>query len=121
MHAICLIRDIENVYVHDTDIQDSQYFKKSAAKPFKNMNVEIMSNPHDVCYKSDIIVTATCIDKSTLPIVYNKWIKEGIHINAVGGDSPNKVELEKSLIERSKIIVDFQDQAVYEGESQQIP
>jgi ornithine cyclodeaminase/alanine dehydrogenase-like protein (mu-crystallin family) len=35
--------------------------------------------------------------------------------------TPNKVELEKSLLEKAKIIVDLMDQAVYEGESQQIP
>lgn len=121
LHAISHVRNIETVYIFDTDIQASKSFKKSAKNLFKDLNVHIVSNPRDVCYKSDIIVTATCKDKDTSPIVKNKWVTEGTHINAVGGDSPRKIELEKSLIDRSKIIVDFQDQAVYEGESQQIP
>ncbi len=120
LHAISLVRDIESVFIYDTDILASSSFKKSAEKLFKNMKVEILLNSKEVCNKSDILVTATCKDKDTAPIVYDKWIRDGIHINAVGGDSPNKIELEKSLVERSKVIVDFQDQAVYEGESQQI-
>jgi ornithine cyclodeaminase/alanine dehydrogenase-like protein (mu-crystallin family) len=98
----------------------SYSFKKTAEKLFKNIKVEILSTSKQVCHKSDIFVTATCKDKDTSPVVYDKWIRDGIHINAVGGDSPNKIDLEKSLVERSKVIVDFQDQTVYEGESQQI-
>ncbi|MGC1932566.1 MAG: hypothetical protein WA667_26630 [Candidatus Nitrosopolaris sp.] len=79
------------------------------------------SNSESICSESDILVTVTCKEKNTSPIVYNEWIHDGTHINAVGGDSPNKVELEKSLLERAKVIVDFIDQAVYECESQQIP
>ena len=108
LHAISHVRNIETVYIFDTDIQASKSFKKSAKNLFKDLNVHIVSNPRDVCYKSDIIVTATCKDKDTLPVVKNKWVTEGTHINAVGGDSPRKIELEKSLIDRSKIIVDFQ-------------
>lgn len=84
------------------------------------MEVNIASNSQDVCSKSDIFVTATCKDKNNSPIVYDKWIEDGTHINAIGGDASNKIELEKSLLERSKIVVDFKDQAVYEGEVQQI-
>lgn len=58
--------------------------------------------------------------KFTQPVVYDKWVNHGKHINAVGGDSPDKFELEKSLILRSKLVVDFIDQAVVEGETQQI-
>ncbi|MDR4492367.1 MAG: hypothetical protein MRJ97_15835 [Candidatus Nitrosocosmicus sp.] len=107
--------------MYDTDEQASKSFKKSAENLFgRYLDIQIITNPLDVCLHSDIIVTATCKDKYTTPVVKNEWVSEGTHINAIGGDSPNKVELEKSLIERSKVIVDFIDQAVYEGESQQI-
>ncbi|HSA75697.1 MAG TPA: hypothetical protein VLE21_05860 [Candidatus Nitrosocosmicus sp.] len=121
LHAISIVRNIETVYVYDTDQHASESFKKSAKNLFKNIDINIASSPQEVCSLSNILVTTTCKDKYTAPIVKNEWVSEGTHINAVGGDSPNKVELEKSLIERSKVIVDFIDQAVYEGESQQIP
>lgn len=120
LHAISLIHNIKKVYVYDLDFNASVSFKKSAENICKDLEVNISSNSQEVCSKSDILVTATCKDKNTLPIIYDKWIEDGKHINAIGGDSPNKIELEKSLLERSKIVVDFKDQAVYEGEVQQI-
>lgn len=121
LHAISMVRNIENAYIYDTDEQASRSFKKSAENLFgRDLDIHIIKSPQDVCTHSDIIVTATCKDKYATPIVKNKWVSEGTHINAIGGDAPNKVELEKSLIDRSKVIVDFIDQAVYEGESQQI-
>jgi ornithine cyclodeaminase/alanine dehydrogenase-like protein (mu-crystallin family) len=115
IHSISLVRDIKRVYAYDIDFEASKSFKRSDEKIFDNLDIIIASNSESVCIKSDILVTATCKEKNTLPVVYNEWIQDGKHINAVGGDSPNKVELEKSILERAKIIVDFIDQAVYEG------
>jgi ornithine cyclodeaminase/alanine dehydrogenase-like protein (mu-crystallin family) len=120
IHSISLVRDITRVYAYDTDFDASKSFKRTTERLFKDMEITVASNPKSLCCESDILVTATCKEKNTSPIVHNEWIYDGTHINAVGGDSPNKVELEKSLLERAKVIVDFKDQAVYEGESQQI-
>jgi ornithine cyclodeaminase/alanine dehydrogenase-like protein (mu-crystallin family) len=120
IHAISLVRDIKKVYAYDTDFEASKSFKRTTERLFKDLEITVASNPKSICCESDILVTATCKEKNTPPMVYNEWIYDGTHINAVGGDSPNKVELEKSLLERAKVIVDFMDQAVYEGESQQI-
>lgn len=121
LHAISLVRNIESVHIYDIHKQASESFKESAENLSRNIgtDINIHTNPKDVCLHSDIIVTATCKDKYTIPIVKNEWITEGTHINAIGGDSPNKVELDKQLIDRSKLIVDFIDQAIYEGEAQQ--
>ena len=43
-----------------------------------------------------------------------------IHINAVGSDFPGKVELPLSLLKSSKVVPDFLDQAVIEGECQRL-
>jgi ornithine cyclodeaminase len=120
LHAISLVRNIQNVYIYDTDRYASKSLKKSINKLFKNVDVHISSHSQDVCSHSDILVTATCKDKYTHPIIKNEWVAEGTHINAIGGDSPNKIELDKLLIDRAKLIVDFKDQAIYEGETQQV-
>jgi ornithine cyclodeaminase len=39
----------------------------------------------------------------------------------VGGVFPNEVELEKSLIERAKVIVEFKDRTTYKGKAQHVP
>ena len=118
LHAISLVRDIKKVYAYDIDIEASNSFKKTVEERF-GMPV-ILADTEVTTRESDIVVTVTCKEKNTPPVVYNEWVKPGTHINAVGGDSPNKVELEKSLIERAKLVVDFKDQAIYEGEAQQV-
>jgi ornithine cyclodeaminase len=44
-----------------------------------------------------------------------------MHINKIGGDSPGKTELDPSLIEKSKIVVELLEQTMIEGEIQQCP
>jgi ornithine cyclodeaminase/alanine dehydrogenase-like protein (mu-crystallin family) len=118
LHALSLVRDIKTVYAYDTDKAATESFKKTVEK-LLGVKVRV-TDEEIVSRQSDVIVTVTCKERNTPPVVYNKWVANGVHINAVGGDSPNKVELEKSLVERSKLVVDFRDQAVYEGEAQQV-
>ena len=111
---------MESVSLFDIDRTASRSMGKSAKKLIKDLEIHIETDIKKICEQSDIIVTATCKDKNTPPLVKDKWIKEGTHLNAVGGDAPGKIELEKKLLQRSKLVVDFRDQAVYEGESQQV-
>lgn len=117
LHAISLVRDVEKVFAFDIDSKALQDFKEAAER--LGFKVEL-TDSETLCRNSDILVTTTCKKKDTPPVVYNSWINDGSHINAVGGDSPRKTELEKELVLRSKLTVDFIDQATYEGEAQQV-
>ncbi len=44
---------------------------------------------------SDVVVTATM---STSPIVKGSWLSKGVHITAMGSDSPEKQELESDVL-----------------------
>ncbi|MND56031.1 L-lysine cyclodeaminase [compost metagenome] len=44
----------------------------------------------------------------------------GVHINAVGGDCPGKTELNKDILLRSDIFVEYPPQTRIEGEIQQL-
>lgn len=48
-------------------------------------------------------------------------VGEGIHINAIGGDSPGKTELHQGILERSDVFVEYTPQTRIEGEIQQMP
>lgn len=120
LHAISRIRDIDKVYAYDIDKNASQSFKGSAEHIIKIVDTQIVDHVADLCEESDIIVTVTCKEKNTPPILLNKWITNGIHINAIGGAYLNQVELEKSLIDRSKLVVDFKHPPINVGERQQV-
>ena len=47
-------------------------------------------------------------------------IGSGVHINAVGGDSPGKTEIARDILLRSDIFVEFPPQTRIEGEIQQL-
>lgn len=63
---------------------------------------------------SDIVVTATM---STTPIVKADWLKRGVHITAVGSDSPEKQELETKILGiADKVVADSVKQCSELGE-----
>ena len=45
----------------------------------------------------------------------------GVHINAVGGDCPGKTEVDREILLRSEIFVEYPPQTRVEGDIQQLP
>lgn len=77
-------------------------------------NVVPSSTAEEAVEGSDIIVTATM---SSTPIVKASWIGKGVHITAMGSDSPEKQELETKVLGKAdKIIVDSLRQCAALGE-----
>jgi ornithine cyclodeaminase len=68
---------------------------------------------------AQIISTATA-DKKLAQILTDNMVGSGVHINAVGGDSPGKTELARDILLRSDIFVEFPPQTRIEGEIQQL-
>ena len=68
---------------------------------------------------ADIVTTATA-DKQNATILTDNMIGSGVHINAVGGDSPGKTELHRDILLRASIFVEYTPQTRVEGEIQQL-
>ena len=66
------------------------------------------------------IVTTATADKRLATILTDNMIGAGVHINAVGGDSPGKTELARGILLRSEIFVEYPPQTRLEGEIQQL-
>ena len=63
---------------------------------------------------SEIVVTATM---SSAPIVKASWLGKGVHITAMGSDSPEKQELETAILGMAdKVVVDSLKQCASLGE-----
>jgi ornithine cyclodeaminase len=60
------------------------------------------STPEEVCCAADILITAT---PSRAPIVRADWLQPGVHVTAVGSDSPGKQELEAACLARADLVV----------------
>lgn len=109
--------NIESVRYFDID----PHAMKKFAYNLKDQSFTLIPCDHAqaVLDNVDIITTATAA-KAQTHILENAWIKEGLHINGIGGDCPGKTELDKAILLRTKTVVEFLPQSKLEGEIQQV-
>ncbi|OGT33490.1 MAG: ornithine cyclodeaminase [Gammaproteobacteria bacterium RIFCSPHIGHO2_02_FULL_39_13] len=108
--------DIDTVKYFDLDGIAMEKFSRN----LKNQQFKLVrcDSAKDVLENVDVITTATA-NKSSAIILENNWIQNGLHINGIGGDCPGKTELDKKILERAKIVVEYLPQSRIEGEIQQ--
>lgn len=115
VRAISLVRDIEEVRYFDIDALAMDKFKNNLRGfPFRLVRC---INAEETVRGADIITTCTAC-RAQVDVIKNEWIKEGVHINGIGGDSEGKTEMEFPILSRSKIVVEYFDQCAGEGEIQ---
>ena len=61
---------------------------------------------------ADVVVTVT---NSAEPVLKRKWLKDGVHINAVGACFPNARELDSATVAASSFFVDRRESAENEA------
>ena len=94
--------------VSETAIDEFLKYAKGLGVP-----IDPVSSVKECVSDADVIVTTT---PATQPVVSDKWVPEGAHINAIGADAPGKEELDPQLLLRARIIVDDMEQAIHSGE-----
>ena len=115
VHAHMLVRDIKTVRYFDIDPDAMQKFQKN----MQELEIEFIScsSNEEAVQGADVIVVCTACKKH-VDVVYDAWINEGVHVNGLGGDCPGKTEVQQELLYRSKIVVEFMEQSLIEGEIQ---
>jgi ornithine cyclodeaminase len=58
--------------------------------------------PQAVCDAADVLITTT---PSREPFIRAAWLREGMHVTAVGADSPGKQELDAECLDRADLVV----------------
>lgn len=101
------------------DIDDSAMDKFEANMGGKGFAITRCADTHEAVKRADIVTTCTA-DKKAAKILTENMVGQGIHINAIGGDCPGKTELEKSILLKSDIFVEYPEQTWIEGEIQQL-
>lgn len=65
-------------------------------------DVRAANTVEELCAAADVLMTAT---PARDPLVRAEWLHEGMHINAVGSDSPGKQELAAECLRRADLVV----------------
>ncbi len=110
-----LVRDIQEVRYFDIDPEAMEKFHKNMSG--KGLKLTACKDAEEAVYRADIITVCTAC-KAHVDVIKNDWVKSGTHINGIGGDCPGKTELEVSILPRCKIMVEYFEQSLIEGEIQ---
>jgi ornithine cyclodeaminase len=102
------------------DIERSASEKCARNLSGTGIDCTICPSAEDAVVGAEIVTTVTA-DKQYATILTDNMIGPGVHINAVGGDSPGKTELHADILRRSSIFVEYPPQTRIEGEIQQLP
>ena len=115
--ALQLVRDITEVRYFDIDPLAMDKFEKNMGN--KHLKLVRCKNAQEATKGADII-TVCVAAKAHIDVIKNEWVKEGVHINGLGGDTVGKTELELSILFRSRIVVEYFEQSFVEGEIQRL-
>ncbi|MBP6822686.1 MAG: ornithine cyclodeaminase family protein [Acidobacteria bacterium] len=110
--AVCAVRQISEVKVYSRKPENRERFCQQMAAELGIANIHPVEKP-EAAADSDIIITIT---NSREPVVLGEWLKPGVHINAAGGNSVLRREVDDEAVKRSAFIaVDSLDQAKIES------
>ena len=100
--AACTVRDIERVYVYDLYPEAR---KKFAEDMTEKLGIEVLpaESGEEACKDADIVLTATTSPK---PVLNRKWLKERVHVSAIGAFYPDWRELDTATVAEAKLVID---------------
>ncbi len=113
--ATALVRDIKTIRYHDIDPAAMKRFEKNMQA--YDFNLVACASNEEAVKNADIITVCTAC-KAHATVIENSWVQAGVHINGLGGDCPGKTELDKAILTRAKVVVEFFEQSFIEGEIQ---
>lgn len=109
--ALKEVRPLTEVRVFDVDAGRAELFAQEIALDFQIAACPVRQ-AREAVSGCDLIVTVT---PATAPVLDGHWIDEGTHVSGVGANTPNKKELDGTSFRRSRIVVDFREQALQEA------
>lgn len=117
LEAMLTVRPIELVKIWSRNFQNANQFKEEMQQKFK-VSINLCDTAEEAALDADIICTVT---SSKDPILKDAWVKEGVHVNAVGACRPDERELDSELVRKSKFYVDSIESAQNESGDYLIP
>jgi ornithine cyclodeaminase len=126
VRALQLVRSFENVLVYDqSPVAVDAYVRempevlardRAGLKPGRTDAAVVVApaDPETLVRESDVVITCT---PSHEPIVRAAWLHPGMHITAMGADTPAKQELESECLRRADLLTcDLKVQCFARGE-----
>jgi ornithine cyclodeaminase/alanine dehydrogenase len=112
LRALSRVLELEQAFVWSRQQERAQSF---AAEMTVELGIPVtpVSDIESALDRSDVCVTCT---PAKTPFVPRDCIPKGMFIAAIGADSPDKQELDATLVASAKLVTDLRAQAVHVGE-----
>jgi len=117
LEAVAAVRSLEEVLVFDQDRKRAEQFAKQMSDRL-GLKIRVADSAHQAVAEADIISTATT---SKVPVLADKDLKPGVHINAIGSYKPAEREIPSETVARARVFVDKRDMALEEAGDLIIP
>jgi ornithine cyclodeaminase/alanine dehydrogenase-like protein (mu-crystallin family) len=105
LEALRLVHDFERVRIFSPTAGHAKALAEEAG-------AEVAGSAEEAVRGADVVLTAT---SSTEPVLRREWLKEGAHVNVVGGRPPTMRELDVATIADSAFYVDKRESAENEA------
>jgi len=112
-HAFRALLGIDTLFIYDLDHQAMEKFIHNLEP--QGFKIHPVNGIEAAIAHAPIITTCTT-HQGSKGIIEPHFLKPGQHYNAIGGDSPKKIELVASALDKADIFVEFYDQSAIEGE-----
>ncbi len=120
LHGLLRTFDIKKILIYDKNSEISQSFGRRSSCIMTPHIVVEESSIEELVRNADILCTATSVEIGEGPVFEDTETQPWVHINGAGSDFPGKIELPKSLLQRSLVCPDSLEQALESGECQQL-
>jgi alanine dehydrogenase len=105
LEALRLVRDFDRVRIYSPTAEHAQALADETG-------AEVAGSAEEAVRGADVVVTAT---SSVEPVLERSWLKDGAHVNVVGGRPPEMRELDTATIADSAFYVDRRESAENEA------
>lgn len=120
LHALSRVFPLRECLYYDIAPEATASFPRRV-EPLSLPDLELRAaGLEEVVGEVDILCVATTVPVGHGPVFEDLPTRPWLHVNAVGSDFPGKVEIPRPLLEASLVCPDFPDQALIEGECQQL-
>jgi ornithine cyclodeaminase/alanine dehydrogenase-like protein (mu-crystallin family) len=101
VEAICAVRPIEQVTVVSRSRESAERF--CASMRFSvDAELTVADSAEAALEGADVVVTATT---SRSPVLLGRWLRGGMHVNAMGSNAPQRRELDEEAVARADLVV----------------
>ena len=115
--SACTVRDIKQVFVYDLYKEAREKFAEEMTEKL-GIDVIPVNSGEEACINADIVLTATTSSK---PVIKRSWLKEKVHVSAIGAFYPDWRELDTATVAESKLVVDDKESIMHEAGDILIP